>query len=54
MINNYNDNLYHAQLPAEMLISATVNDIWVRDFGVQNLQGIKRNTGGFIDQIATA
>ena len=39
VINNYNDNLYQAQLPNEMLISATVNDIWVRDFGVQNLQG---------------
>ena len=40
VINNYNDNLYQAQLPDEMLISATVNDIWVRDFGIQNLQGI--------------
>jgi len=40
VINNYNDNLYQAQLPNEMLISATVNDIWVRDFGIQNLQGI--------------
>ncbi len=40
VINNYNDNLYQAQLPDEILISATVNDIWVRDFGIQNLQGI--------------
>ena len=40
VINNYNDNLYQAQLLDEMLISATVNDIWVRDFGVQNLQGL--------------
>ena len=40
VINNYNDNLYQAQLPDEMLISANVNDIWVRDFGIQNLQGI--------------
>ncbi len=40
VINNYNGNLYEAQLPDEMLISATVNDIWVRDFGIQNFQGI--------------
>jgi len=40
VINNYNDNLYEAQLPDEMLISATINDIWVRDFGIQNLQGL--------------
>jgi len=38
VINNYNDDLYEAQLPDEILISATVNDIWVRDFGIQNLQ----------------
>ena len=38
--NNYNQNLYQAQVSEDKLISGNINDIWIRDFGFQNLQDV--------------
>ncbi len=40
VINNYNDQNYQALLPDEKLIYGTIHDIWIRDFGIQNVQGV--------------